>query len=135
MALFNEFHVWGTLIADPVIVSTSDGSSLIKIYLDCVHKELDPDGVIHEHKSVIPVSIYSQHEGNLMNLVTGAVVGVQGHIKGTFDLVTGKHTIEFIAANDRIAIGSPAAPNSQKPNGFNSSQQKQFSAKFAPAIA
>lgn len=135
MALFNEFHVWGTLIADPVIVSTSDCSTLIKIYLDCVHKELDPNGAIHEHKSVIPVSIYSKHEGNLMNLIAGAVVGVQGHIKGTFDLVTGKHTIEFIAANDRIAIGSAAAPNSQKPSGFSQSRHKQFTPQFSPAIA
>lgn len=135
MALFNEFHVWGTLLADPVIVSTGDDSAIIKIYLDCVHKELDSSGVIHEHKSVIPVSIYSKHEGNLLNLVVGAVVGVQGHIKGTFDLVTGRHTIEFIAANDRVAIGTPATSNPQKPIGSNTSQPKQFNAKLAPAVA
>jgi hypothetical protein len=134
MALFNEFHVWGTLIADPVVVSTDD-NSVIKIYIDCVHKELDPNGVFLEHKSVIPVSIYSKHEGNLLNLVAGAVVGIQGHIKGTFHLVTGRHTIEFVAAADRVAIGSPLAPNRRKPNGFNSSHQKKFNAQFIPAVA
>lgn len=135
MALFNEFHVWGTLLADPVIVSTGDESTIIKIYLDCVHKELDSNDVIHEHKSVIPVSIYSKYEGNLLNLVAGALVGVQGHINATFNLVTGRHTIEFIAANDRVAIGTPATRNPKKPSGAYLSHQRQFNSQFIPAIA
>lgn len=135
MAFLNEFQVFGSLLADPVVVSTGDGTTMLKIYVDCVHKELDSSGTIQEHNSVIPVSIYGKHDADILNLAAGAVVGVQGHIKGTFDLATGKHTTEFIAANGRVVIVSPAMSNLPKPNPLSSTHQQKNKSKFAPAVA
>lgn len=138
MAFLNEFQIFGSVINDVALTQSNGDDSFIRVYVNCVYKELDASSNFKEHSSVIPVSIYGTQAATFSTLRKGSLIGVQGHIKSAFDIVTGRHSVEFVADDGRMVLIE--APNNQSPNNDGTSQNKsdsvsQSSSEFSPVAA
>lgn len=113
MAFLNQFQIFGNVMNDVALSNAADGTQVITIYINCVDKKVEGNKVV-EFSSVIPVQVFGAMAVKFSLLPKGCIVGVQGHILSSFGITSGRHSVEFIADDERLSLIE--GPNGELPS-------------------